>query len=70
MADVLPKKYTLVLKGNNYYAVSDQPDKTEELGDYQSDLDGILNPIETTVSNLLAAPLGSGVRVKVPKIFD
>jgi hypothetical protein len=70
MADV-SKKYTLVQAANGkYYAVTDQPDDSVDLTAYQSGLDGAVQTTEQTVSNLLAAPLGSGVRVKVPKIFD
>jgi hypothetical protein len=69
MADV-SKKYTLVQAANGkYYAVTDQPDDSVDLTAYQSGLDGAVQTAEQTVSTLLA-PLGSGVRVKVPKIFD
>jgi len=63
----------LVKDGNDgYWRVTNAQGVTppvEELEGYQVALDAALETAETAFSEALR-PLGSGVRVKVPKIFD
>jgi hypothetical protein len=65
MADELfSKNYTLVSDENGNLFLVQKNGETEQLTNQQKD------QVETAVSNIFLTPLGSGVRVKAPKVFD
>ena len=75
MADLLPKKYTIVQAANgDYYAVTNdegEAQKMQKLSASQSALIQAHGAAEDYLSRMLMlTPLGSGVKVRLPKIFD
>ena len=68
-------KYTLVRGADNkLYAVTEQGEITKPLDSWApsqvQQIENALTAVQGTVATALAVPLGSGVRVKVPQIFD
>ena len=64
------KKYTLVQDANeNMFLASDDESPKPVSPEQKSQIESILTPTEAPISALFL-PLGSGVRVKLPKIFD
>ena len=66
------KKYTLVRGPNGeLYAVTED-DKSEPIQEQQliDEVQRALDGAETAVAATLLSTLGSGVKVRVPKIFD
>ena len=66
------KKYTLVQDANeNMFLVSDDEAEAPKpvSPEQKSQIESILTPTEAPISAMFS-PLGSGVRVKLPRIFD
>ena len=74
MADLPLKKYTLVRAANgDLYLVGEEGETVNIARDYpalQSQIEQMSPQADEAVSALFAQPLGSGVRVRVPKILD